>query len=192
VDLDGAKKAEFVKALHEKTRTNIERKTEQYARQANKGRKEVVFEPGDWVWVHMRKERFPEQRHSKLLPRGDGPFMVLERVNNNAYKLDLPGKYDISATFNVSELTLFYASDDLRANPLHGGGNDVDIEPYRGGGAKDPLSIPTSSITRARAKQFRQAVGIMVRDLWRGDDLGSDLEESWKSWPNLIIWSPNI
>lgn len=47
VDLDGAKKAEFVKALHEKTRANIERKTEQYTRQANKGRKEVVFEPSD-------------------------------------------------------------------------------------------------------------------------------------------------
>jgi len=90
VDLDGAKKAEFVKALHEKTRANIERKIEQYAMQTNKGHKEVVFEPGDWVWVHMRKERFLEQRHSKLLPRGDGPFMILERVNNNAYKLDLP------------------------------------------------------------------------------------------------------
>lgn len=60
MDLDGVKKAEFVKVLHEKTRANIERKTDQYARQANKGRKEVVFELGDWVWVHMRKEIFPE------------------------------------------------------------------------------------------------------------------------------------
>jgi hypothetical protein len=25
----------------------------------------VRFEPSDWVWVHMRKERFPEQRRSK-------------------------------------------------------------------------------------------------------------------------------
>jgi len=82
--------------------------------------------------------------------------------------------------------------DDLRANPLHRGGNDVNIEPYRGGGAKDPLSIPTGWITRVWAKQFRQAVGVMVRDLWCGDDLGSNLEESWKSLHNLIIWSSNI
>ncbi|XP_040953670.1 uncharacterized protein, partial [Gossypium hirsutum] len=43
--------------------------------------------PGDWVWLHMRKERFPMQRRSKLLPRGDGPFQVLERINDNSYKL---------------------------------------------------------------------------------------------------------
>ncbi|XP_031403186.1 uncharacterized protein LOC116212684, partial [Punica granatum] len=39
------------------------------------------------IWLHMRKERFPTQRRSKLLPRGDGPFQVLERINDNAYKL---------------------------------------------------------------------------------------------------------
>jgi len=34
----------------------------------------VRFEPYDWVWVHMRKERFPEQKRSKLMPQGDGSF----------------------------------------------------------------------------------------------------------------------
>jgi hypothetical protein len=37
----------------------------------------VRFEPGDWVWVHMRKEMFPEQRRSKLMPRGDGPYQII-------------------------------------------------------------------------------------------------------------------
>lgn len=69
--------AEFVKQIHEKARLNIERKMEQYARQANKGRQKLIFEPEDWVWLHIRKERFPAQRHSKLLPRGDEPFQVL-------------------------------------------------------------------------------------------------------------------
>ena len=49
----------------------------------------MVFEPRDWVWVHMRKKCFPDQRRSKLHPRGDGPFQVTERLNDNAYKLDL-------------------------------------------------------------------------------------------------------
>ncbi|XP_073120094.1 uncharacterized protein [Henckelia pumila] len=79
---------EFYALVHVKT--NIEKKNLQYTKQANKGKKKVVFEPGDWVWLHLRKERFPEKRHSKLLPRGDGPFHVLERINDNAYKLDFP------------------------------------------------------------------------------------------------------
>ena len=59
VNLDGRKKTEFVKALHEKVRANIERKNEQYAKNANKRRINVIFKPRDWVWVHLRKERFP-------------------------------------------------------------------------------------------------------------------------------------
>ena len=66
----------------------------------------------------MRKGRFPACRRSKLHPRGDGPFQVLERVNYNAYKLDLPGEYNISATFNVFDLSPFDVSDDSRMNPF--------------------------------------------------------------------------
>ena len=50
---------------------------------------------------------FPERRKSKLLPQGDGPFEVLERINDDAYKLDLLGEYNVSATFNVSDLSPF-------------------------------------------------------------------------------------
>ncbi|RDX68176.1 hypothetical protein CR513_52860, partial [Mucuna pruriens] len=81
---------EFVKELHAKVQANIEKMNEQYSRQANKRRVKVTFEPRDWIWVHMRKERFTIQRNSKLKPRGDGHFQVLERINDNAYKLDLP------------------------------------------------------------------------------------------------------
>ena len=72
----------------------------------------------------MRKERFPARRRSKLLPRGDGPFQVLAKINNNAYKLDLPSEYNINATFNVSNLSPFDVGDDLRTNPFQEKGND--------------------------------------------------------------------
>ena len=103
-NLDGQKKAELVKKLHESVQQHKEKKTKQYANKANKGRRQVIFEPSDWVWVHMRKERFPARRRSKLHPRGDGPFQILENINDNAYKVDLPGEYKVSATFNVSDL----------------------------------------------------------------------------------------
>ena len=75
--LDGQKKAKMVKKLHESVRKHIEKKNEQYATKANKGWRQVLFEPGDWVWVHMRKERFPICRRSKLHPRRNGPFQLL-------------------------------------------------------------------------------------------------------------------
>ena len=76
----------------------------------------------------MRKERFPEQRKSKLQPRGDGPFLVLERISDKAYKLELPGEYNVSTTFNVSDLTLFDVNEeaDLRTNPFEEGESDED------------------------------------------------------------------
>jgi hypothetical protein len=93
--LDRQKKAELVKSLHERVRLQIAQKNERVASQANKGRRRVIFEPGDWVWVHMRKERFPAHRKTKLHPRGDGPFQILEKINDNAYKVDLPGEYKV-------------------------------------------------------------------------------------------------
>ena len=45
--LDGQKKVEMVKKLHESVRKHIEKKNEQYVTKANKGRRQVLFELGD-------------------------------------------------------------------------------------------------------------------------------------------------
>uniref|UniRef100_A0A2N9HW93 RNA-directed DNA polymerase n=1 Tax=Fagus sylvatica TaxID=28930 RepID=A0A2N9HW93_FAGSY len=166
--LDGQKKAEMVKKLHESVRQHIEKKNEQYANKANKGRRQVIFQPGDWVWVHMRKERFPARRRSKLHPRGDGPFQVLERINDNAYKLDLPGEYNISATFNVSDLSLFDVGDDSRSNPFEERGNDENQQAL----LKDPLHVPVGPITRARSKKIKEALNGLIQDIWADSTTG--------------------
>jgi Sec-independent protein secretion pathway component TatC len=54
VSLDGEKKAKMVKQLLEGVRLQIEKKNKLYASKANKGRKLIVFQPGNWVWLHMR------------------------------------------------------------------------------------------------------------------------------------------
>jgi len=116
-----------VKRLHEQVKTQIPKKNESYDKHANKSRKKVVLEPSDWVWVHMRKERFLEQRKPKLQHRGDEPFQVLEKISDNAYKIDIPGEYGVSSSFNVADLTPFFADgdfEDLRANTFQEGGND--------------------------------------------------------------------
>jgi hypothetical protein len=62
------------------------------------------LEPGDLVRLHLRKERFSDLRKSKLMSRADGPFKILEKINNNAYKLELPPEFAVSPTFNISDL----------------------------------------------------------------------------------------
>ncbi|XP_052621730.1 uncharacterized protein LOC128127310 [Lactuca sativa] len=181
VNLDGNKKAEFVKQIHEKARLNIERRTEQYSKQANKGRRKMIFEPGDWVWLHMRKERFPAQRRSKLLPRGDGPFQVLERINDNAYKLDLPGEYNVSATFNVTDLAPFDVGSDLRTNPFQEEGNDANPQLS----TKDPNQMPDGPVTRARAKTFKEALNGLVREVCTQESLWRPIGPN-QSWITII------
>ena len=61
VSLDGEQKAKKVRQLQEGVRLQIEKKIDFYASKPNKGYKLVVFQPGDWVWVHMRKDRFPNR-----------------------------------------------------------------------------------------------------------------------------------
>jgi len=76
--------------------------------------------------MHMHKERFPNQRKSKLQPRGDGPFQILERINDNTHKIDISGEYDVSDTFNVADLTLFDKGFDLKWNHFEERGDYVN------------------------------------------------------------------
>ncbi|XP_068503778.1 uncharacterized protein [Phaseolus vulgaris] len=128
---DTQAKIDYVRKQHKKVEEQVEEKGEGYSKQVNKGRKKVIFDPGDGVWVHMRKEMLTRQRKSKLQSRRDGPFQVLEMINDNAYKIDLSSTYNMSSTFNVSDLSHFIGGDealDLTSSLFQEGGNDVDIQ----------------------------------------------------------------
>jgi len=58
-------------------------------------------------------EHFPSKCKSTLMPKANGPFKVLERVNENAYKVNLLGDYGVSATFNVVDLSPYLEDDHL-------------------------------------------------------------------------------
>ncbi|GKD34949.1 hypothetical protein Tco_1250458, partial [Tanacetum coccineum] len=83
-----------------------------YKERADIHRKRVVFSEGDLVWIRLGKERFPASRFGKLQPRVDGPFRVLKKINDNAYKIDLPGTYNVLATFNVADLSPYVTDTD--------------------------------------------------------------------------------
>jgi hypothetical protein len=105
---------------------------ERYRIAASKGRKEVKLEPGDLVWVHLRKDRFPDLRKFKLIPRATRPFKVLEKIKDNAYKFEMPPEFRVSSTFNISDLKPYLGEEDeleSRMTPIQEGEDDQDISP---------------------------------------------------------------
>jgi len=119
----------------------------------------------------MRKERFPAHRKSKLQPQGDVSFQILERINDNVYKVDLSGEYGVSTTFNFSDLTWFDVGDDSRSNPFKERGDDEDQPNTKRNHANDPLEVPIGPITRAKAKKLKKALIGLFQNIWSKIDV---------------------
>jgi len=123
----------------------------------DKGRRELIFEPGDLVWLHLRKNRLPELKKSKLMPRADGPFKVLEKINDNAYRLNLPADFGVNPTFNIADLKPYLGEEDeleSRTTQMQQGEDDEDI-------TANDTSTP-SPITRARARLLNHQVSSLL------------------------------
>ena len=95
-NMDASARSSFLKKMHEDTRATIERQVHHIVTKLNINKTPMVFQPRDLVWLHLRKDRFRNERKSKLLPPADGLFKVLARYNDNAYKIDIPRyKYNV-------------------------------------------------------------------------------------------------
>jgi len=80
---------------------------------------------GDWVWMHIRKKRFLAHRRSKLQPRRDGPFKILDE-SMTVYKVDISCEYGVGVIFNVSNHSIFDVGDDSRSNSFKEERNDMN------------------------------------------------------------------
>ena len=124
-----SKRIQEIQELHKKVKSKNEQANASYQAQANKRKRQVIFNTWNSVWLHLRKERFPSKCKSKIMPRVEGPFKVLEQISNNACKLNLPKDYGASAGFNVTDLSPYLEDDtleNLRANYSQLGEDDGD------------------------------------------------------------------
>lgn len=77
------------------------------ASQANKHRSDKQFKVGDWVYLKIQPYRqlsMSGSHFSKLSAKFYGPYQILQRIGNVAYKLSLPSQLLLHPTFHVSQL----------------------------------------------------------------------------------------
>jgi hypothetical protein len=129
---------------------------EKYKIAGTKGWKEIKLEPGDLAWLHMRKDHFPGLRKSKLMSRTVDPLKVLEKINDNAYRLELPADFEVSPAFNILDLHPYLSEEDevpSRMTPIQEGEDDEDIPTHH----DSPVTFE-GPITRAHACQLQYQV----------------------------------
>ncbi|GJV95573.1 putative CCCH-type zinc finger family protein [Tanacetum coccineum] len=69
-----ADQSEQIKELHRSVQEHIIQHNKQYKEHADKRRKQVLYQEGDLVWIHLRKERFLVGRFGNLKPRDLSPY----------------------------------------------------------------------------------------------------------------------
>jgi hypothetical protein len=61
------------------------------------------------------------------MSRAAGPFKILAKINDNAYKLELPPEFGVSPRFNISDLRPYLGEEDemtSRTTSMQEGEND--------------------------------------------------------------------
>ena len=142
--MDASARVNHLNKVHEDTRQTIERQVQRLATKLNINKHPMVFNIGDLVWLHLCKDRFPQEYKSKLRPRADGLFKVLACYNNNTYKIDIPrDKYSMSNIFNVNDLSPYHGDEDFDPRS--------DLSQGRGDDAEHPTIIPMDTTSTIQA-----------------------------------------
>ncbi|KAL9422110.1 hypothetical protein AB3S75_034387 [Citrus x aurantiifolia] len=84
---------------------NLHQAQSKMKKMADKHRTEREFEVDDWVYLRLqpfKQASLALRKDRKLAPRFYGPYKVLQRIGQVAYKLELPSHSKIHPVFHVS------------------------------------------------------------------------------------------
>ncbi|KAL2474617.1 Uncharacterized protein Adt_35353 [Abeliophyllum distichum] len=98
-------------------------------------------------------------------------------------------EFNVSTTFNISDLSLFDVDDDSRSNLFKEGGDNASPEPdtNHGPASHDSTHIPIETLTRSRAKKIKYDIQSLVQTLWADADIkNTSLTNKVPTWIHLI------
>ncbi|RVW72184.1 Transposon Ty3-I Gag-Pol polyprotein [Vitis vinifera] len=170
----------FAKGWHEQAdiaRSYLDKAAKKMKKWDDKKRRHTEYKVGDMVLVKLLPQQFKSLRplHKGLVRRYEGPFLILGKVGNVSYRVELPPRLKIHPVFHASYL-----------KPYHGDKDD----PSRGLSKRAPTAVVTSydkEVEHILADRVirRQGVPPATEYLvkWKG------LPESEASWePAEALW----
>jgi len=106
-DIDKARKfIEKIYLIHHTVQEQLDKSQSSYKERHDKRWVDHKFQVGNEVWLYISKKRL-QGEGKNLKPIRYGPFKILEKIDNNAFKLDLPPYTQIYYVVNVENLRLF-------------------------------------------------------------------------------------
>jgi hypothetical protein len=113
--------------IHEQVHQNLKATYEKYKAHTDKKCCQMDFNIGELEWVYLSKDHYLKDDYNKLTHRKFRPYPILEKFDENVYRVKLSKDMHISNVFNIRHLHKYYGENiSLRSN-FHQSGSLTQI-----------------------------------------------------------------